>query len=243
MSYFAVNVKAGSEIRIIEYIAETCRQKSFNLIKGIVTPLTKVKKFKGEETCSYKVKAILPYIYIKIDELTTKCPVALYHFLKQIPGVYKILEYSIPEEEVEEFCQRVGSSIKEAEFEIDYFYNQKEQQTKQEKALETLNSDKTTAEEKEAAQKEIEEVENHPVVTAIQLIKEGKEKGYTLFQRIKSKQRKNKTIFRFPLEILSHTILRIDSERQLPNRVVTDPTFLLPHINDTLKEMLRHGNN
>ncbi|KQN97042.1 transcription termination/antitermination NusG family protein [Paenibacillus sp. Leaf72] len=98
-NWYALQVRTGFELEIAENVKRFAQMK--NLKEQIKDTFAGVKKIVRMTTRGRKLdsEAVLTgYIFVKLDELTG----TLWHFLKSVPGVYKILDMlPISSEEIE----------------------------------------------------------------------------------------------------------------------------------------------
>lgn len=239
MTYFAINVLGGAEARIVDMIMSKIKNYSFDLIESVINPTAKITQL-SDAGSKYKMKSVaLSYIYVKTSHNSVEVQPEVYHFLKQIPGVKKILEYNIDREEVDSFCQTVGASLDESEIEVEVVYNEEEQVEVERELLYQINSTKEPKEKSKLLEK-LSYIQSNPVKKLKALINEGKKYGHKLISRCKvtTNQRK-KTQFRFPYRVFLNTISRIDPNRTLPKNTLINVNYLLPHLVTTLKIELK----
>ncbi|HWO75554.1 MAG TPA: transcription termination/antitermination NusG family protein [Bacillus sp. (in: firmicutes)] len=238
MSYFAVHVKTGREKYVIDQLLSQAKIRAIDSIKSVIAPFIDVKKFVGKDFVIQKVKMLASsYIYIKIEEVTTEIPAHVYHFLKSVGGVLNVLQYDIPEEDVADFCNNYDLAIEEAEIEIQLENecltdSMVENQTAQ--LIHEANMAKTT----EEAEQKLEQARNltRTIDVVRELIRAGKEKNHRLLSKCRAYFHNGRETFKFPLAVYLKTRQRIDPERLLSNRDLTNHAFILPELIKTLKQ-------
>ncbi|MDX8367173.1 hypothetical protein [Cytobacillus sp. IB215665] len=246
--YFAVHVKTGWEAQTIEFLQHKIKKTHFEGIASVFAPILDVKKFVGEDyyVSDYKVMGS-SYIYIKIQNLqenTFRIPAKIYHFIKSISSVLKVMEYSVPKEEIESFCNNYGLALEESEVEIKL----------DEKVIEEADMDKEKARllhEANVSEKETqidEKIENvinqkRTIDVVQEIIEEGKNKHHRLLKKCRAFIRNKRETFRFPLAIFLKTRRRIDPEKKLSLKKLTSTEFILPEIIKTLLTELNSDGN
>lgn len=144
MAYFAINVIGGQELKMIELIQKYVKHhNAYKFIQSIITPTLKVRRIKSNGEKSFTVRtAGLSYLYIKTPTNCVNIPAELYQFLKKIPGVLNIIRYSINDDEVEQFCQAVGTNLEDSEVYLTFEHNETKVQRIKRKCIGIINGNK-----------------------------------------------------------------------------------------------------
>ena len=208
------------------------------MITSLITPTVKVRRLNEEKKREYTYKAVgFSYIYVNIESNQMTIPARLYHFLKKIPGVLKIIEMSIPREEIESFCSNVGSSIEESEIEIIFNFDYKKEESKKKKYIQLINEKKTTSiQQRKELLSKIDKIDSNPIMQFIQIMKELKNKTNIKGQYSLS-IKKSKVSFRLPLSVMYEVkSLLLGEGKESSNKCLSDVVYILPYILLVLKK-------
>ncbi|KGP78388.1 MULTISPECIES: transcription termination/antitermination protein NusG [Paenibacillus] len=146
--WYALQVKTGFELEIAHRLNQYAVVKKVNgLIHGIFAGVKKVVNLttKGRKL---NVDSVLSgYIFVKLEDLSAE----LWHFFKEVPGVYKVLDWSpISSEEIEHLHNQCKGEV---EVEVPF---KAEEPTVSHQSLDSLHNPNTV----ESCQQSIEEETN-----------------------------------------------------------------------------------
>ncbi|MDP4086573.1 MAG: transcription termination/antitermination NusG family protein [Bacillota bacterium] len=246
MSYFAIHVKTGYEQVTVEQLQKQIKNTLFEEISSVIAPVVQIKKFVSKDTVILKRKLVASsYIYIKLAaENIFEIPGKIYHFLKNIGGVLKILPYSIPKEEIEAFCFNYDLALEEAEIEIKL-----DQVTQSTDSLQATKEQMIHEANLNLKGEEQETVIRHAlslermIDRVNDLIQKGKRINHRLLMKCKAYIHSNRETFRFPLALFLKTRNRIDPNQNLTNKQLTTHSFILPELIKTLELELSSWKN
>ncbi|WP_240377268.1 hypothetical protein [Bacillus piscicola] len=192
MSYFAVLCRNGEEFELEYLIDKIDNKKVKQMIKKIISPAIIRTKITSNSPSKNRVNSSLGYVFIKVAEETSTISNDLYHFLKSIPFVQKIIPEEIPENEVRDFCENVGTDIDKEPEEAHIVDSQVVIETKEEHertlsdSIKHVNQIKIPKERKKA-EKHLEQEMNTPSCVTekmLRTIQKGKKKGLQYFKTI-----------------------------------------------------------
>ncbi|MDT3417197.1 transcription antitermination factor NusG [Brevibacillus aydinogluensis] len=110
-SIFAIQVMSGKEFIAQSEMCKRMKMCGMNAIKNVIAFEIFTKRFCGAETVRTKARCVVPgYIFVEVEDAITdlKAQAAeLWHFIKSIPFVQRILQYNIQDDEFENFFEIV----------------------------------------------------------------------------------------------------------------------------------------
>lgn len=107
--YFAVAVKTGSELAVKKILGERISKFAFTQIRDVIAFETFTTKITSSSGTIKKFKsAVKGYVFLDVPGSNFSIPPEVFQFVKAIPFVSKVLEYSISETEFLQFFEHVN---------------------------------------------------------------------------------------------------------------------------------------
>ncbi|MFD1362691.1 transcription termination/antitermination NusG family protein [Lentibacillus salinarum] len=229
MSIYAVRCFTGEEIEVKEMLKYTLERQQCHFVKAIHAFETFTQVFRGKSTARKEMKSAVPgYIFVETNDNFPLMRKELWHLIKSIPKVCQIFRNEIPEEEMDYFFETCDV---EPDIEV------------------RLNHDTQTEEQKIAAEQEAlhqanvkgEQVETDVTETTVDQVHDLQEQVKDesalkrMIGRCKAYIQRKKETFVFPFSLFHKTRDRIDPNKQMTIRELTDGDFIIPELVKTLK--------
>lgn len=181
MSYFAVMCKPGQE-NTFESLFQMASSHVKKLIDRIISPA--IVETKITETSARKryIKTAMGYIFIKVKDNngSINIPNELYHFLKNIPVVSKVLPHEIPVEEVKYFCEKTGYNFDAQQEETEVVIEIEKEHEQDDQKLKETNNESSLSIQQQAEEKE----PNCIGERMLRLVRKAKANGVDLLKKV-----------------------------------------------------------
>ena len=240
-SIFAIQVATGSEIWVKDLLTQTLNRVGNRWVKEIHAFETFTQKFSGKSTAPKQFKSAVPgYIFIEIKFPNFHyMPPDLWHIVKSIPKVFKILKEAIPMDEFNKFYKSVDV---EPNFEVglkEKVKTEAEVDIENSNLLHRANTTKDVQESKQyldqldkveqSTIKDVEEQKQHSASIKNDTVRKMIEKAKAF---IKAK----KQTFTFPFSLFLKTRTKIDPENVMSVKQLTNGDFIIPALLRTFRE-------
>ncbi len=240
MSVFAIQVATGSEIWVKDLLTQTLNRVGNRWVKEIHAFETFTQKFSGKSTAPKQFKSAVPgYIFIEIKYPDFYyMPPDLWHLVKSIPKVFKILKDAIPMDEFETFFKSVDI---EPNFEVSL---KEKVKTETEMDIENSNllhrANTTDVKESKRCLEQLGTVE-HSTVNEVEIQKQHvasikNDSVRMMIEKAKAVIKARKHTFNFPFSLFLKTRANIDPENKMSVKQLTNGDFIIPALLKTLRE-------
>ncbi|WP_164553438.1 transcription termination/antitermination NusG family protein [Brevibacillus marinus] len=251
---FAIQVLSGKELHTKKEILCQMKEYGISAIKDVIAFEVFTKHFSGKEYAPTKARSIVPgYIFIDLDLPAKNCvydmksqAAEIWHFIKRIPFVQRILNYSIREEEFDRFFEIVSEHTDDFEVTVCETSAATESQSQAE-----LLHKANTADNPKEKRNWLQMWMNQP--SLLDHFYRVKQRATGLLNRLSatgsSKQlcqedkvfltsikhseayiKRNNVRFRIPGRLFILTRNSIDPDHVLPNALLTTGSFIVPRI-------------
>jgi len=229
MAIYAVRCLTGEEIETKEKLKYVLKKSEIRFVKAIYAFETFTQKFRGKSTADKELKGAVPgYIFVETNDHYPLMRKELWHLIKSLPKVCDVFRNKIPEKEFKHFFDTC-----DVEADIEVSFNEKTRTDKQ----------KITEEQKTLHEANVngEEFEDGVTKTTVDKVNELKQKTKNnssikrIIKRCKAFVRDKKETFIFPFSLFHKTRDRIDPDKQMSVRELTDGDFIIPQMLQTLK--------
>ncbi|CAI8945552.1 hypothetical protein EMIT07CA2_550066 [Brevibacillus sp. IT-7CA2] len=242
---FAIQVLNGKEIHAKSEILRQMKNYGIQAIKDVIAFEVFTKRFRGKESAPTTARSIVPgYIFVEMDiaGFDLKQDGELWSFIKKIPFVQKILQYSIDEEEFESFFEVVTEET--YDFEVAVKEEPEPDSLDHANALHLANTSNNPKDKRYWLQ----QLSRVGLLERLNLLKskansflqgisstntplEHPQKQLLSFIKHSGGWRKGKTpTFRFSGQLFVETRKVIDPNTTLSNSLLTTGVFIVPHI-------------
>lgn len=227
MSVFAIQCYTGEELKVIKKLEYLLQKRPYPLVKAVHAFKTYQQKFRGEDTARKEFKSAVPgYIFIELNNGYHTLPADIWHLVKSIPKVCRIFRDKIPEEEIKQFFESVDV---EPDIEVKLSHPAKTEEELVAEEQETLH---------EANMAGTNPVTNETTVEHVNDLKEqakGNNAIQQMIRRCKAFIQRKKETFVFPASLFHKTRKRIDPQKQMTVRELTDGDYIIPQLIKTLE--------
>lgn len=256
---FAIQVMTGKELQAKAEILRQVKELGITVIKDVIAFEVFTKKFCGKEFAPSKARSIVPgYIFVNMEfpglENRTlydmkKHAGTIWHFIKRIPFVQRILPYSIQDEEFENFFEIVSEHTDD--FEVSVIEESVTPDKKTEHAAKTIRSKK----DKDSW---LHTLQNPPLLERLKRVKFQAVDLLNRYTGAGSKQlgkadkafltsikhsegwlKRGTPTFRISGRLFIETRNIIDPDQKLSNSLLTTGSFIVPHIVSYVEEKMR----
>lgn len=222
---YAVQVMKGQELQVKENILNFLEYHQMDgLVQAVhafetLTRKVKPKTSKSESLSVFKSAFGEGYLFIELtfsaDTRYQRLPARLWHIIKSVPKVFKILDYTVPREEFERLCENL-----DVEPQVEVSSEAKVVEVDEKELLHKANTTKDPHEAKEI-NKKLDNINSittpllHKVEQVIEKAKDANETIQRTIDKCKAFIRRKRETFLFPVTIFLKARKKIDPMEQM----------------------------